>query len=198
MKDFLINLKESVGKKEIIVFFIAIAFLSFLLIIFRDDSEITEMEGSVLSQERVRELEELKKESFYDEDFIENLGWTEEEISDMYGEPDEIRDDLYGEIEFYYEELNVSFIFSRDDNIVVNLFLYPGAEVFNIEVGMTFDEIEDFLGRPYFRGHDLEKGGYSMNYFFSQQDDSNKGLDIWIEAQDDNSPTRGMIVSWKR
>jgi len=160
-------------------------------------AEESEPENKTLEGRR-KELEEMKDKDFYSDPVLLHLGWTKEEIMEKYGTPDNIYPHYLGGEEFYYENKAVIFVFTGDEGVVNNLYLYPRTEILGIRVGMTFDEIEAILGKPRFRGFDDFSGGYMLTYFLGDQTESLGELELWITAESENSPTERIDVLWKK
>jgi len=185
----------------IIIFFIALTALS---LYFGEDEK--DLDGELAfeieeepSEERMAEIKAMKDKDFYEDDVLENLGRTKKEIVEEYGEPNEI--ELIGAAggeAFYYENKNISFVFAGEEGIVNNLYLYPGVEVLDIEVGMTFNEIEEILGEPEFRGLGDHYEGYIMTYFLGDTDEALGELELWIKAEHENYPSEKIEVLWKK
>jgi len=107
---------------------------------------------------------------------LKYLGWKQEEIIKVYGEPD-IRDSIGGPGgEFLlYSEKNISFIFAGDEKVVNNIDLLPGGKILGVEVGMTFDKIEEILGPPFERGYSEYTKCYTMTYFLGEEQSYDMG-----------------------
>jgi len=140
-------------------------------------------------------------DSFYKDPVLQYLGWSQEDIIELYGEPD-IRGLIGGPGgEFlYYGEKNISFIFAGEDEIVNNLKLFPGGEVLGVQVGMSFNEIEEILGPPRDRGYDEHDGCYSMVYWLGEEKNDLGEIEIYFHAVSDNAnaPTESVMVLWKK
>lgn len=140
-----------------------------------------------------------REEDLPDEPTLDHLGWTKEEILDLFGLPDDIgpHGGPGGE-ELYYESMAVTFILAGDEGIVNNLFLHPGSEMLGIRLGeMHFDEIEEILGEPIFRGLDEADYTYMMLYDISDKTDGLNNVELFITAEDDSEIATGMVVAWK-
>jgi len=154
-------------------------------------------EKETFLEERKKELAEIKDKDFYEDNIIKHLGWSEEELKEVHGLPDRVTPHYREGEEFYYEDLNASFLFTGDDGFVNNIYLYPGAEILDIEVGMTFDEIEEVLGEPRFRGFDEMEEKYMMVYFLGDATEGLGELELYIAAEGENAPTERIDVLWK-
>lgn len=130
---------------------------------------------------------------------LDHLGWTKDEIIDHFGLPDDIgpHGGPGGE-ELYYESIAVTFILAGDEGIVNNLYLHPGSEMLGIRLGeMNFDEIEEILGEPLFRGLDEADYTYIMLYDVSDITDGLNEVELFITAEDEDEIATGMTVVWK-
>jgi len=165
------------------------------VIVVEEEKEVRVPENKIFEGRR-KELEEMKDKDFYNDSLLQHLGWTKEEIIEKYGTPDNIYPHYLGGEEFYYEA--VIFVFTGDEGVVNNLYLYPGAEVLGIKVGMTFDEIENVLGKPRFRGFDDFSGGYMLTYFLGDKTESLGELELWIDAESEKGRTKTITVLWKK
>jgi len=157
-----------------------------------------------ISEERKEEIQVLKNKEFYDDQLLNHLGWTKNELLKKYGTPDQIYSiggpdgDTY-----YYSDLAVGFVFAydgrHDDNKVLNnFFLYPGAEVMGVTVGMRPAEIEAIWGEPFFKGLSEGEDEYRMLYFFGEKINSGAELEIYIFAPDYEQPINQLTINWKK
>ncbi len=188
-------------KKKKYIIGITVVFLAVLLVYFKaNDGEIIDVTDEIISEERRQELEEIKDKDFYEDSLLVHLGWTEKEIVNKYGEPNDVRPHYLEGKEFYYEDLSAAFIFSGSERVVNNLYLYPGAEALGVRVGMTFNEIEDVLGQPRYRGLDssYEDERYIMNYFLGEQTEGGGQLELWIDAREAEGASQKIDVLWKK
>ncbi len=189
-------------KKYIVIGAAAVIVLLFVAFYFTKDREEVDIlpEEDVITQERKEELESMKDKDFYEDPVLTNLGKTEIEIVEKYGEPDETHPApyYYAGKTLYYEDINTAFVFTGEEGVVNNIFLYPGAETLGIQVGMTFDEIEGVLGEPEFRGLDEMSGQYLLTYFLGEEEDGQGELELWIDAKEEDGPTNRIDVLWKK
>lgn len=135
----------------------------------------------------------------YDDAVLQYLGWNQEDIIELYGEPD-IRGTIGGPGgEFlYYRDEKISFIFAGDEGVVNNLELFPGEKVLGVQVGMSFDEIEQVLGPPRDRGYDEHSQCFSMVYFLGEERDDLGEVEMWFCAASNDAPTESVMVLWKK
>ncbi|MCX6759251.1 MAG: hypothetical protein NT012_01680 [Candidatus Nealsonbacteria bacterium] len=140
-----------------------------------------------------------KDASFYDDQVLQYLGKQLEDIMELYGEPD-IRGTIPGPGgEFlYYREKNISFIFAGDEKVVNNLELFPGGKVLGVQVGMSFDEIEQVLGPPRWRDYDPHGDCYSMVYWLGEEQNDMGEVEMWFCAASNDAPTKSVMVLWKK
>jgi hypothetical protein len=138
-------------------------------------------------------------DSFYNDAVLQYLGWNQEDIIELYGEPD-IRGPIGGPGgEFlYYRDEKISFIFAGDEEMVNNLELFPGGKVLGVQVGMSFNEIEEILGPPRDRGYDEHSHMYSMVYFLGEEIDDMGEVEMWFAAPSDGAPTETVLILWKK
>ncbi|MDP2967012.1 MAG: hypothetical protein Q8N87_01220 [bacterium] len=138
-------------------------------------------------------------DSFYNDAVLQYLGWNQEDIIELYGEPD-IRGTIPGPGgEFlYYRDEKISFIFAGEDKVVNNLELFPGGKVLGIQVGMTFNQIEEILGPPRWRDYDPHGNCYSMVYWLGEEQDNMGEVELWFCAASDSAPTESVMVLWKK
>ena len=139
-----------------------------------------------------------EKAELYDNSLLGHFGMTQENIIDRYGTPT-YRGSIGGpggEV-FFYEDINISFIFAGEGKIVNNLEVFDGVEVLGAEIGMTFDEIEEVLGEPRFRGFDEMEEKYMMVYFLGDATEGLGELELYIAAEGENVPTERIDVLWK-
>lgn len=183
----------------VIVFFVVLTAASFYFTNEKRDVEDSLVFEEEPTEERMAEIEAMKDKEFYEDDVLENLGKTKKKLVEEYGEPDEIMTvDAAGGEKFYYKDKNLSFIFAGEEGVVNNLYLYPGAEILGIKVGMTFNEIEEILGEPKFRGPSDMYEGYIMAYFLGDVSEALGELELWIKAEYENYPSERIEVLWKK
>ena len=140
-----------------------------------------------------------REEDLPDGPTLDQLGWTKEEIIDQFGLPDDIgpHGGPGGE-ELYYESMAVTFILAGEEGIVNNLYLHPGAEMLGIRLGeMHFDEIEEILGEPLFRGLSEADYTYLLLYDVSDKTGGLNEVELFISAEDEREIATGMAVIWK-
>ncbi len=186
------------NKKYIIIGVVVVLLLS-LVIYFesREEVEVEDQEEVVLDERR-EELEEMKDKDFYKDSLLNHLGWTKEEVIKKHGEPDEIESHYLDGEGFHYNDLSTMFIFAGEEEVVNNLYLYPGAEILGIRVGMIAEEIESVLGEPRSKGFDPAYGKYTMTYFLGEQGEGLGELELWIDMEDEEAPSERIDVLWKK
>jgi len=144
--------------------------------------------------------------SFYKDAVLQYLGWNQEDIIELYGEPD-IRGTIGGPGgEFlYYRDEKISFIFAgfeegvkKEERVVNNLDLFPGAKVLGVQVGMTFNQIEEILGPPLWRDYDPHGDCYSMVYWLGEERDDMGEVEMWFCAASNDAPTETVLILWKK
>ncbi len=140
-----------------------------------------------------------EKAELYDNSLLGHFGMTQENIIDRYGTPT-YRGSIGGpggEV-FFYEDINISFIFAGEGKIVNNLEVFDGVEVLGAEVGMTFDDIEEVLGEPRDRGFDHYSEVYTLVYFIGDESDGMGEVEIWFSADSDFGETKKAEIFWKK
>ncbi len=151
-----------------------------------------------VSAERLAELQEMKDKDFYEDSLLDNLGRTAQEVVDVYGAPTEVSDHYLGGEELYYEDLSARFVLAGEEGVVNNLYLTEGAEIWDVEIGMTFDEIEEVLGEPEFRELDAAYGEYILVYFMGEKTETLGELEVWFFAPSQEASTEHASVLWKK
>jgi hypothetical protein len=147
-------------------------------------------------------------DSFYNDPVLKYLGWKQKDILDLFGEPD-IKKEIGGPggESFYYTAENISFIFAgfeegvkKEERVVNNLDLFPGAKVLGIQVGMTFDEIEKIWGEPFDRGYSDYIENYTLVYWLGEKREKEMEgeIEMYFDAPADDSPTELLGVRWKK
>ncbi len=185
--------------KKYITIGVVVVFILSLVIYFRGREEVVvDDQEEIVLDERRQELEEMKDKDFYGDFLLNHLGWTKGELVEKYGEPDETNPHYLGGEGFYYNDLSTKFVFSGEEGVVNNLYLYSGAEILGIRVGMTTEEIEDVLGEPRSKGFDPAYGKYTMTYFLGEQRDGSGELELWIDMEDEKAPSERVDVLWKK
>lgn len=179
-------------------FIAAIVFLlvAVFIFIFFDAFDLKK-EGEVTIGRR-EELKEMKDKYFYRDSVLNYLGWTRNEIELRHGKPDIISPHYLGGDEYYYKKLNMTFVFSSNEGVVNNFFLYPGAKILNVEVGMTFEEIKTILGEPHEEGFSEYDGEYIMIYMFGDIINNEGEVELWINKEKEGGPTNRIDVFWKK
>ncbi len=140
-----------------------------------------------------------QEKDLLDGPMLGHLGMTKEEIIEQYGLPDDIgpHGGPGGE-ELYYESMAVTFILAGEKGIVNNLYLHPGAEFLGIRLAeMHFDQIEEILGEPLFRGLDESDYSYLLLYDVSDKTEGLEGVELYITAEDEREIAIGITVVWK-
>ena len=162
------------------------------------------VEEEVVAEEVMNEEVKIDLEdslSLYNDPVLKYLGWEKRDILDLFGEPD-IQDSIGGPGgEFlYYEKENISFIFAGFDEVVNNLDLFPGAKVLGIEVGMTFGQIEEIWGEPFYRGWDDYIGSYTIIYWLGEirEEEMLAEIEMYFDASADDAPTEFLGIRWKK
>ncbi len=191
------------NKKIYIIIVIFIVFLIGLFLLLRSDDNgdfpIDPVEvGIVISEERRMELEEMKDKEFYEDEFLNHLGWVKDELTTKHGSPDSKKEHYLGGHELYYEDMNATFVFFGDEGVVNNIYLHPGAEFMGTKVGMTFDEIENILGEPVNRGFDEHAREYTMYYSLGDSTEYGGELEVWISTEEEDGPTDQFSLLWKK
>ena len=139
------------------------------------------------------------RENIYEDDTLQHLGMSREDVIERYGAPDYVGSiGGPGGENLFYEDIKTLFIFAGDSDVVNNLELFPGKEFLGVEVGMTFDEIVNILGLPQARGYDFYMNDYTIVYHFGEEKDGMGELEIWFSAEYDGKPTRRAQVFWKK
>ncbi len=136
---------------------------------------------------------------------LEYLGMSEEEVLALYGEPDKMLDLQFGSEGYFYlySDLLVSFVFAGGSELVNNLFIYEGAEIMGIEIGMTLQEIEDVLGKPYGKGYDeffsnrARPPWYALYLMDEDGNLDNSGVHLYIFFREEAGPSVIGDVQWK-
>jgi hypothetical protein len=149
----------------------------------------------------------------YEDRVVAHLGMSREEIIKSYGQPTSEYDiGGPGGTALYYRYLNLTFIFAGQDEVVNNIDLHRGAQIFGVKIGMSFDEINSILGEKFdhiykhmqniflyqevgevYYEEYLASHGYSpYNVFYYLF-----GIDLWFHADSADGPTNEATLRWK-
>lgn len=91
------------------------------------------------------------------------LGDNRDKVLELYSMPDEVG--MFEGSNYYaYDSEHIVFYTGIFDDILYSIGLMEGAEVFDVEVGMTFEEIKDILGNPSDEGYNDHDGIYFISY----------------------------------
>lgn len=187
-----------IENKNYTPFIAAIIFLFIAVVIFLTFNDFSPKENNKITFERKEEIRKMKNKDFYKDNLLNYLGWTKEEIELRHGKPNKVTPHYLGGEEYYYEKLKTSFVFSGEEAVVNNLFLYPGASVLGVEVGMTFNKIKDILGKPEEEGFSEYDGEYIMIYRLGDIIRDEGEVELWINKEKEGGPTNRIDVFWKK
>lgn len=135
----------------------------------------------------------------YEDPLLHHFGMSKQNILSRYGTPD-FRGNIGGpggEV-FLYEEMGISFIFAGGASVVNNMEVYTGKNFLDVEIGMTFDEIEEVLGVPQKRGYDHYEEDFTMVYYLGEKNGTKPEIEIWFSAKKDDEPTEKAQLFWKK
>lgn len=189
-------------KIYIVLFIIIFGFLLSLLYLnnkqgkefLKEKEEVPDLDYEVkefISEERKKEIKELKKSSIYQEFPFTVLGWTRKQIVEEYGEPTRINETYIDGEHLHYGKL--IFELQNEERICDAIILREdiSGDVLGISVGMDYKEIEKILGSP-----DVEEvsfiGTFTKSYFFD-----NEGIKIIFIAYEEDGPIMEIFILWK-
>jgi len=187
------------NKKIYIVLFIVIfGFLSFLLYLNNKQREAS-LKGEeinntyyeikdIISEERMKEIEDAKKDLIYENFPFSALGWTRKQIIEEYGEPSRINEQYVVGEHIHYE--NIVFSLENEERTCNAIVIHEEHKEDVLGIFMGTKEIEKILG-------DADKesmsaiGTFSKTYFF----DNEKVRVIFITYEEDG-PVMQIYVIW--
>lgn len=129
-----------------------------------------------------------------------------DEVREILGEPDEEGyDGRFGGVDYLRYQEEALFIMSPhfdvddlEEEVVNSILMGEGSEIFNIEVGMTFEEIAGILGPPD-SGPSLDertRDYYSIWYAFGDRDNQVPEFELFFSARDLDARTFEAFLTW--
>ncbi|RQD77204.1 MAG: hypothetical protein D5R97_02925 [Candidatus Syntrophonatronum acetioxidans] len=128
------------------------------------------------------------------------------EVKEILGEPDDKGyDGRFGGVDYLRYQEKGLFIMSPhydveglDEKVVNAILMDKDREIFQVEVGMTFEEIGGILGAPDY-GPSLDertRDYYTIWYSFGEMDNQFPEFELFFSAQNPDAPTFEAFLTW--
>ena len=187
-----------VAYKHLLLFLILLSILPFTLL----GSQPVEQPVYAYRQE-IESPGNLISNKFGNDPVMDLLGKTFDELKQVLGEPDEqgrsSSAGVHNYILYRYKEGSIQFCSPTglDNNIVVNIILGPGQEIYGVRAGMLFTEIMAILGTPDL-GPELGINNiYYMDYYLGEINYQTPEVFISFSSVDINGPTQDIFIKWE-
>ena len=187
-----------VAYKHLLLFLLLLPILAFTLL----GSQSVEQPVYVYRQQ-IENTGNLSSNKFGNDPVMNLLGRTFDELKQLLGEPDEQGrssiDGAYNYVLYRFKEGSIQFCSPTglDNNIVVNIIIGPGQEIYGVRTGMLFPEIMAILGTPDL-GPELGINNiYYMHYYLGETNFQAPEVLISFSSVDINGPTQNIFIKWE-